>query len=63
MYANAKKDQAVIAEKVAVLIGAKDIVPKYMLQKEAGAGYKFSLLVVIASAIASIAFCLSLVNG
>jgi hypothetical protein len=61
IYAETKREQARIAEQLASLEGAREIIPEYMLKKDAGWGFFWSLAVVIAAAVAAALFCGSLV--
>jgi hypothetical protein len=62
IYADAKKEQARIANRLASLPGVSEIIPEYMRNEEAGPGYKSSVAVVVAAALLAILFCLSLVG-
>ena len=61
VYSRTKKDQARVAEYLAALEDKPEVVPKYMLEKNAGKGFLWSLFVVVAAALAASGFCLSLV--
>jgi hypothetical protein len=63
-FAEIKKEQARIAAQLASLPGAAEIIPKSMLSPIAGKGYIWSLVVVIAAAVATISFAypLSVLN-
>lgn len=60
-YGETKKQQASLAKLLDTFDGMQGKVPKYMIEEKAGTGYRFSLAVVIVSALASIVFCVSLV--
>jgi hypothetical protein len=61
-YAKLRKQQAQIVKQLARLPGAEEIIHEDMQSDDAGPGYKWSLAIVIAAALAAIGFCLSLVS-
>jgi hypothetical protein len=60
VYRKTRKEQARIAGLLAAVVG-KEGIPSYMLDARSGAGFLWSLFVVVLSAFAASGFCLSLV--
>jgi len=58
-FAKVKVEQARILKQLSLLPGADEIVPIDMLSPKAGNGYIWSIAVILAGAVAAIAFCLS----